>query len=68
MDAGRIAALTVTHIVIAHRPALLARADRVVNLEDGVLGRPERPRVNGFQGRELIGADDLDPSSPAGPK
>lgn len=54
--AGLIADLPVTRIVVAHRPALLERADRVVRLVDGVLhqvvdvvdqAEPSRPDIIG---------------------
>ncbi|MEZ5996985.1 MAG: peptidase domain-containing ABC transporter [Hyphomonadaceae bacterium] len=47
MIAGLIAGLPITRIVIAHRPALLALADRVLVLKDGALHarEPHRPSV-----------------------
>lgn len=41
--ADMVAALPVTRIVVAHRPALVTRADVVLRLEDGRLSRVERP-------------------------
>jgi ABC-type bacteriocin/lantibiotic exporter with double-glycine peptidase domain len=38
-----IAGLPVTRIVVAHRPALVTRADIVLHLEKGTISRVQRP-------------------------
>ena len=42
--AAMLASLPVTRVVIAHRPALIAKADLVLRLEAGKIIRVEEPR------------------------
>ena len=43
--AGLIRGMPITRIVVAHRPALLAKADRVMRLTDGVLSEKRRDQT-----------------------
>ncbi|MEL7261110.1 MAG: hypothetical protein AAGK69_07015, partial [Pseudomonadota bacterium] len=42
--ADRIAAMDITRIIVAHRPALIQRADRVLVVDRGAISAAARPQ------------------------